>query len=338
MRLTLFLLPLVIIFEVTMGGWLSAQDLEQMALIRNEDVYYDSGKLYPSDHKIHYKRDRYGLRGPYVDLSNIDILTIGPSTVDQRYISEGETWQDRLAQRFATQGKQVAVANGGVDGFSVSYFEPYLEAWFYKLPNFHAKYVLLYFGAAEAQTHPERKISVSENSIGERIKQNSAVFFYSVGLLGTLQSKYFASEGTHKHIDLSTYSWTPVGHVEDYRNFHSERFQSFNTRVRRLVDTVRGHGARAIFVTTARHTSRFSEGRLLGIETPSGPNGIDDYHLNEVFTEKAMQLCRETDSICIDMAHELILGNDDVYDFDHSTPSGAEKIGEFLHTKLQSLF
>ena len=45
---------------------------------------------------ITFSKDKWGFRGIYNSIDDIDILTIGGSTREQRYISDGYTFQDIL--------------------------------------------------------------------------------------------------------------------------------------------------------------------------------------------------------------------------------------------------
>ena len=78
---------------------------------------YDASSLY-SDNKTHlisYKRDKECYRSKNKINENKIVLTIGGSTTDQRFINEGETFQDLLDVYF--NGKYDFI-NGGVDGQS----------------------------------------------------------------------------------------------------------------------------------------------------------------------------------------------------------------------------
>ena len=61
---------------------------------------------YPYDKAyIYYSRDQWGLRGEsFKNPSDVKMLTVGGSTTDQRYITEGETWQDVMATTLKDSG------------------------------------------------------------------------------------------------------------------------------------------------------------------------------------------------------------------------------------------
>ena len=107
----------VVASELIFGGWLRSNNLYKLNLIQAQTIKYNTENLYLSaSPTISYTRDKYGLRGSFGDASEIDILTVGGSTTDQRNIMDGETWQDVIQARFKQIGNEFVIANAGVDG------------------------------------------------------------------------------------------------------------------------------------------------------------------------------------------------------------------------------
>tara|TARA_B100000212_G_scaffold342416_1_gene329454 strand:+ start:8066 stop:9154 length:1089 start_codon:yes stop_codon:yes gene_type:complete len=101
-------------------------------LICNKKLTYDASSIYKSDitFLISYNRDEECYRSYSRNQLPI-VLTIGGSTTDQRYVSEGETFQDILD--FKLENK-FDVINGGVDGQTTFGHINSLEKW-------HSKYL-----------------------------------------------------------------------------------------------------------------------------------------------------------------------------------------------------
>ena len=69
-------------------------------ILRNFQFSYDVTQLYKGDTPIvEYVRNQYGLRDACESPSEIDILTIGGSTTDQRYVSFASTYQAIMEER-----------------------------------------------------------------------------------------------------------------------------------------------------------------------------------------------------------------------------------------------
>lgn len=132
--------------ELIFGSWLFGPSYGDLKLPRNTVRYFDVSTMYPGGSIVVYRRDRHGLRGAHDDPSRIDILAIGGSTTNELYISEGETWPDRLAENFRRAGRPLTVVNAGVDGQSTVGPIRNFDIWFPLIPNLKARYILAYVG------------------------------------------------------------------------------------------------------------------------------------------------------------------------------------------------
>ena len=97
--------------ELIFGSWVHSGFTNQLGILRSTHRTFDVSDLYPrssSDPAV-YTRDPNGLRGPFNSIEGIDVLTVGGSTTDQRYIADGETWQDALADAAGSSGIQLEV-------------------------------------------------------------------------------------------------------------------------------------------------------------------------------------------------------------------------------------
>ena len=124
-----------VVLELLFGSWIGNRDPD--VLLTKPRGIVDAGGLYddPSGTVVVYSRDEYGLRGPYHDISEIDVLTIGVSTTDQRYITDGRTWQDALSQAGVEAGHALQVANASVDGQTTYGHIKSFESWFSAIPD-----------------------------------------------------------------------------------------------------------------------------------------------------------------------------------------------------------
>ena len=98
--------------------------------------------------------NEWGLRGHYPALDDIDIVTLGGSATDQRYITDGSTWQDVIVREFEKEGRRVSVVNAGVDGQSTYGHIKDFEWWFPTLPDFKPRYVLFYVAGNDIFKEP----------------------------------------------------------------------------------------------------------------------------------------------------------------------------------------
>lgn len=338
----------VIVLEAIFGNWLVPNNLNRLNLIRDTFVY-DASSLYHSTKRIVYKRDRYGLRGEYDTTSTIDILTLGGSTTDQRYVSEGETWQDILSESFRRAEDSVRVVNAGVDGQSTYGHIKNFEWWFPDIPGLQVRYFLFYLGVNDFARLYASGSGIRADDLAEEfsplkalVKERSALYYLFRTIRGIYRAQSVHQLG-HARIDSKSYKWTDVPLLTDHEEHLREALLRYEERVRILGEKVRSFDAVPIFVTQVSRRYKVSGGRVLGIKNTlrirdKEINGVDAYFMMQLINAKTLEACHDLGGICINLANELEFEDDDFYDFHHTTPKGSRKIGTYLYTKLRGSF
>jgi hypothetical protein len=333
----------ILFLELFFGDWIYDDKLDKLKLIRSKTYKYRLNDLYNShSDMIIYKRDEYGLRGRYKNTKEIVLLTVGGSTTDQRYISEGYTWQDILQDNFESEGKNIVIANAGVDGQSTYGHIKNFEYWFPHVPNLHPKYVLFLVGLNDfyvSEGHGFYIMKDSEFSIMSSFRKNSALYrlFRNVHGIFLAEVKYDAG---HKKINKSVIMYTQHALQSDY-SFMDKRLAEYRGRITVLIEKTISFGSIPIIVTQPSSRYRFVNDTLEGIESTSDYdgheyNGVDYYHMKTKLDSVALEVCRVNGIICIDMGKERIWDDSDFYDYAHMTPPGVRKIGEYLYKQLKS--
>jgi lysophospholipase L1-like esterase len=334
----------VVAVELLFGGWLDARHLNRLNLIKGGVYKHDVSGLYKSDRPlITYSRDKYGLRGSYGSPSGIRILTVGGSTTDQRYIGDGQTWQDALQREFQRAGLAVPVANAGVDGQSTFGHIADFKWWFPDIPGLAPEFILFYVGIndyhIDAAERFDRLVSDGGSAgIWDRIQENSAIW----NLFKTLRGMYKAlvvSRIGHQRVDFGGLKWAREPLQKDY-GFMAPRLAAYAQRLRVLADLTRRLGATPIFVSQPTRHYRITSQGLEGWadETPYDDrriNGLDFHHLMRQFDGVARTVAKEKGAIFVDLASRTEWTDRDFYDFVHMTPQGAEKVGRFLYQALK---
>ncbi len=210
----IFLLLFITIFEFFLGAWRnnffgSNEYIQIPNLTRNKIFEYDVKKLYSSKNqiKVKYKRDKFGYRSKDLISNRPIVLTIGGSTTDQHYVSEGQTFQDILDQKV----KKYDFVNGGIDGQS-SY------GHLLSISNWHSKFldkdnisiIIFYIGINDRRLvnkeFTDWDFAQSNKSyIKNLLKDNS--FFISKLLVIRNRIKFYLSSKSN-YIDLLN-SYTP---------------------------------------------------------------------------------------------------------------------------------
>ena len=141
----LILICLFVVVDLFLGDWFKTKPpVSQVpASIWGSKIVYDASAI-TGDPKVTYTRDSKGYRNIGDYNSHNIVLTIGGSTTDQRYISDGDTWQSILDSLY---NRRYQFVNGGVDGQSTF-------GHIYSINNWHSRElapeqveaVLFYFG------------------------------------------------------------------------------------------------------------------------------------------------------------------------------------------------
>lgn len=203
----------VFILELTFGNWIRPDCLNRLNIIRDRTITYNIENLYESPSTtVIYTRDKYGFRGIFKDPSKIDILTVGGSSTDQRYITDGQTWQDIIEEQFKSAGKNIFVANAGIDGQSTFGHIKNFEWWFTNVPNLEPKYILFYVGLNdfyidEGCGYDALITDEKEKSIRQALREKSAIYHALRTLNGIYQAEVKQGIG-HRKVKFSDFEWT----------------------------------------------------------------------------------------------------------------------------------
>ena len=143
--MTFFLLLIEVLFGNWFRNFINNEYVQIPGLIKNLTLKYDAGWIYSSKQSIPiiYKRDDLGYRSRDINSKKSIVLTIGGSTTDCRFTSEGETWQDLLDKKF----QEFDFINGGIDGQSSLGHAISIDNWHSKVldPEI-VKFIIFYIG------------------------------------------------------------------------------------------------------------------------------------------------------------------------------------------------
>lgn len=345
----------VLVLEAIFGTWFFSDPIRILNVPRSVNVEFSHDSPYLPVEPSRYLRDEWGFRGVYENLTDITILTIGGSTTDQRYLSEGQTWHDVLRDQFAKADLDVTVVNAGVAGQSTYGNIRNFDLWFPHVPDLEPKYILVYVGNNDMFLDaPNRQWDQltrgTGSSLTTKISDNSALFHLMRTLRGMFLARKFGLTDTV--VDYEQVTWTTESVRTDYKEILRSRLEAYEARLSLLIDRIREFGATPIIVTQARGDYRFVNGRVVGLQKARGRSlrkyvdgvlgdldsipftGVDHYLILSLFNRVSLDVCHRTDTVCVDLGNELHFEIGDFYDYVHNTPQGTRKIGRYLFEKL----
>jgi hypothetical protein len=347
----IFLVFLVVVLELIFGNWLQTDRLNRLNLVKDTQIVYQLNDLYEAEYdSVVYTRDEYGFRGDYPDVSSIDILTIGGSTTDQRYITDNQTWQHVLQKEFRDNGYDISVVNAGVDGQTTIGHTKNFEWWFPLIPELKVRYYLFFIGINDFYVNEnssyDELLKSDEEGFATRVKillsSKSAIY----NLMRTVKNISKARKLNVGHNHVLEFKYTDQPLLENHDAIMKNRLEAYGKRLSYLLEKVNLSGSRSIVVTQSmrRAYNTTSSNTVIGIDDTLGVmdsisfNGVDYYYMAKLMNEKTMEVCSQYNGICIDMDSELDFDIEaDFYDRMHNTPAGADKIGKYLYNNLKDI-
>lgn len=332
---------LLIPLECYFGSWFRPSRLNELNLITDYKTEINISGYYPySTPRITYTRDHYGLRGTaFNQPGKIDLLTVGGSTTDQRYIDDTCTWQVLLEQELQQHNCNITIGNAGVDGHSTFAHLAAFDLWFPRIPDLKPKWIIYYIGINDfcIEANHERDQLVSSSWI-----QKSALYQLFRKLKRTFNAHRLGL--THKQINLAQVSYTRKGLVplENYKQLVEPQAAAFVQRLELLATKTRAMGAEPVFVTQPTYFYRFTpqslpEGTAEQLYYTTPINGVDYYHLKRLMDEACCTTAARLNVSCIDIGAGKDWTRDDFYDYVHLTPTGTHKLAAKLAAPLQHI-
>jgi hypothetical protein len=331
----LVLVMCVIPLELYFGSWVRPKP---WGLLCDAHLTFSEKSMYGVEKTIDYVRDSQCLRGSY-NASSIDVITVGGSTTDQRYLTEGETWQDSIVRYFHRNGRQLSIANAGVDGQSTIGHLWDFEYWFPKLSS-QPKVYLFYIGVNDIyRTSPAGDFDNAVRRIGRLenlIKGRSALYHLYRTIVGVNEAQKMGV--TLRPVNFSEMSYTEKPLLKDY-SFYDEYLQhELIPRLDALAGAARNLGSEPIFVTQRTYFWREINGHIHGIATTFNVggievNGVDRFVMERAQIKAILNFCKSRKLSCID-GDQAVNSEEDFHDFVHNTPQGAEKLGTYIGERL----
>ena len=350
---------IAVLAELIFGFWVWGDPLNGLNIFRNVTWRYSANHLYPREDAVVYRRDKWGFRGTHADPGEIEVLVLGGSTTDERFVSEGETWTNVLERCLAAKGRPLKVANAGVSGQSTKGFVANFDLWFSQIPNIKPKYVIAYTGindiwalSKEAQFkddprrfNEEKDATSSWGVSKQRLKMKSALY----RLYRTVKGQWIAWRagmayklpvpGATREIDTTNElrrksagdetrldAPTLMSAMKNRRAQIPGELKNFENQIEAVLGRIGKLGAKPVLVTQAWATYRVLGDRVNG--------HLGTFVKQEPFHDVARRMCKKANLACVDLAREFVFEAGDTYDVVHTTPQGSRRGGEFLCRKL----
>ena len=340
---------IILISELLFGKWFTDNKSNNLCILQNVKLKFKTNTLYdsPSDY-ANYTRDKYGLRGNYKICDQINVLTVGGSTTDQRYIDDTLTWQYLLQDKFHSQKQQIIIGNAGIDGQTTFGHIKNFDWWFPYVPGLKPKYIFFYVGINDFMISHESEFDYLSTLEGRTnlpylIKSNS--LFYSIynKLKMFYKNRATFSIVGHYRVDFALQKWTkkPINNIPD--SLIQKYVNLFEYRLKILIKKANKFNSLPIFITQPARTYKFVQDSLFGIGDTLLfknylVNGIDYYNIISKYNKAIKNVCKQNNVLFVDVFSSNNWEDSDFYDYVHMNPKGTKKLAQLIFDGTKSLF
>lgn len=351
---TLLISLVILIIELIYGGWLFPEQKNNCSyLLCSANLKYESKFTIG---RTSYTKDKFGLRNRNKINSNIDLLVVGGSTADQRYVDNYKTWDHLLEEMFRRDGANIEIANAGIDGQSTVGHIWNFKEWFPYIPNFSPKYILFYVGINDIppveNTAAYDNVVVGSGSWKHIIKLNS-VLYRIYRELNHIPNNYLTKKTNAGHGANS-----PHFNYIDKFNYEKNNWELYKELVVKgklivnlvsLVKLTRELGSEPIFVTqkTARWILKdhviFGSGSDVGVDyhfkgSVFKMSNSDTGYAEKIVSDSIMEFCNSNNLHCINGFNKFEFNKHNTYDLVHTNIQGSIEISKKLYPELKKLF
>ncbi len=324
---------LYVLIEFLTGISLSKNKLNCSYLLCDANFSYSN--TLTSDKKIiNYKRDKYGFRGRTKKINEIDIIAVGGSTTDERYLNIEDTWTNNLEYYFKSINKNIDIINAGMDGQS-SYGHIWnFENWFKKVTGLRSKYIIFYLGINEHNknaTYTTYKDTNLLTKIKYIIKNNNGITWKLYNYYNS--KKDYLNVGHAKRV--SNYELVSLEKNILNKNLLKldENFEKkFITRLDKIKNLTLDFGSIPIFITQRTLRWKIEDNRVYSID-----RNINYYEREKLISDIIMQFCKTREMLCVDLFSSVNFETEDSYDLVHLTANGSKKISRLIFKELEDL-
>ena len=313
------------ILEILTGQIIFKKKYKCSYILCNADYNYKTN-LYSTE-KIHikYKKDMHGLRGREKSLSKVNILVIGGSTTDERYLNLDDTWVEKLEKNFKKKGKNIDIVNAGIDGQS-SYGHIWsLENWINRIEGFSPEYILFYFGINEKNISGRHDFNPKEAKYPKKIWY---YLKYNDGITNKIYELIFLKLNPIDELNVAHSKEREAKYV-NVNNSKKYEFINLKQNVFKMIDLSLSLNSKPILVTQRTKRWQIINDKVLSISVSE-----DYYSREKKISDIIIAGCKEKKAICIDGFSIIKFDDDDTYDLVHTTPKGSEKIADVLFDQI----
>lgn len=298
------------------------------------------------DPVVRHSKNSLGFRGPEPprDLeARLSVVTIGGSTTECLFLSDGKTWTDALAARLASTFPGIWVNNAGLDGQSTFGHLILLEQAIVPL---RPKVVLFLIGINDMGLARDNRYDEKLAPASGVLRRIGAFATAHIELLGIAQNLWRAARARQQgfgHTEIALDAWPVLpmdqaamaARVREYE----PTLDAYARRLEHIIETCRRAGIEPVFVT---QPALFGDGvdpttgvDLASLDVYGRGSGELEWRLLELTNGATRRVAVSRDVLVVDLARELPKDSRLYYDLMHFSNAGAARVGDIVAARLE---
>lgn len=319
----------------------------------NEINYnYNSSKI---QNHITVTKNLLGFRGPNppLNLKNyLSIITIGGSTTECVFITEGKTWSDILSDHLSNNFKNIWINNAGIDGHSSFGHIELLKKY---IINIKPKIATFLVGINDIPLDRDNdydniKItsdnSQTSTSILKKIESSSLIvqsinymFFQEKGRHGANNDNDFIVDFN----SLSQDNKKMKTLTNNDLNIFNKQTEKYKERLQIIINICKNADIEPIFITQPAvfgfgidKTTEVDLGKIYvqDFTESIGRSGKDKWEILQMFNQATKDIATKNNVFLIDLANEMPKDSKYFYDFIHYTEEGANEVATIINNDI----
>jgi lysophospholipase L1-like esterase len=293
-----------------------------------------------------HTKNALGFRGPDPprDFSRrLTLVTIGGSTTECLFLSDGKTWTDVLARRLARTWPDVWVNNAGLDGQS-SYGHLILLRDL--IVSLKPKVAVFLVGVNDIE---REDLTTYDQSLapnwtwwekaGVLVEDHSEVVSLAHNLLRMARTSYRGFG--HSEVDLTKLTVLEHDDRVTARTLSQQDgpVRRYADRLNAIVELSRANGIEPVFTTQpALYGDAIDPATrvdLSHVQVRGAINGRLQWRVLELYNEAMRRVARDRGVLLVDAATEMPKDSRRYYDLMHFTNEGAARLGEIIGNRLE---
>lgn len=316
---------------------------DKIVLSSNITWKFDNKKIKDLDSVIVHSKNSIGFRGPNPP-SNFEkwtsIITVGGSTTECFYLSDGNDWPAILSQKLNKKFRNIWINNAGLDGHSTFGHYILLKDFILKLkPNF----AMFLVGCNDIE---RSDLNEFDDSVLKKSKSWKSFIWNNseiVSLFLNIKRSFLAkSMGiTHNWIDIEKAG--SVGKIDTnlvkQRIKEQQKFQKkYSERLRNIINICKQNGIIPILITqptlVGSGVDDVTNIDLEKIKYCDSSSGKIFWEKLKVYNSTTMKIAKKEDILLIDLANLMPKSSQYFYDCVHFNNLGAEKVAEIIFSRF----